>query len=280
MRFSILKEDKLKQKRGNLMTTVDFITELFCRVADAMRGEKKHSQAKLYPSEVVTIAILFALKGVGNRAFYRWLERDYRGLFPNLPDRTRLFRLFNTHREWTKVFMADHSLIGLVDTYGIELIHPRREGRSDKQIGKKGLSNKRWIVGCKLCYVINHLGLIVDWDVDTANVYDGSAFQDIVEEHQPFMILFADDAFEKKDWHPDNLKICHRGEWNSRMIVETVLSMFTLVSHFKKVMHRSWAGLKSRLAFTMAMFNILVQWNGLQVDAFGQVHFSLAPFSL
>ena len=176
--------------------------------------------------------------------------------------------------------MAEPSLIGVIDSYGIELIHPRREGRSDQQIGKKGLSNKRWIVGCKLCYVINHLGLIVDWDVDTANVYDGSAFQDIVERNEPYMVLFADEGFVKKDWQPDNLKISKRGEWNSRMIVETVLSMLTLVSHFKKVMHRKWAYLKSRLAFTMAMFNLLVQWDGIQVDEFGCIHFSLAPFSL
>lgn len=262
------------------MTTIDFITELFCRVDDAMPNAKKHSQANLRPSEVVTLAILFALKGVGNRAFYRWLERDYQPLFPNLPERTRLFRLFNTHRHWATIFMADHSLIGLVDSYGIELIHPRREGRSDAQIGKKGLSNKRWIVGVKLCYVLNHLGLIVDWDVDTANVYDGTAFQDLIDRNQEFMALFSDQGFEKKDWHPENLKICRRGEWNSRMIVETVLSMFTLVNHFKKVMHRKWAYLKSRLAFTMAMFNILVEWDGIQVDEFGNVHFSLAPFSL
>jgi hypothetical protein len=262
------------------MTTIDFITQLFCHVDDAMPNAEKHSQANLYPSEVVTLAILFALKGVGNRAFYRWLERDYRELFPNLPHRTRLFRLFNTHRIWTEVFMAEHSLIGLIDTYGIELIHPRREGRSDQQIGKKGLSNKRWIVGCKLCYVLNNVGLIVDWDVDTANVYDGTAFQEIVETHQPYMAIFSDTGFRKADWHPKNLKICQKGEWNSRMIVETVLSMLTLIDHFKKVMHRKWPYLKSRLAYTMAMFNILVQWDGLQVDENGCVHFSLAPFSL
>ena len=40
------------------MTTVDFITELFCRVADQVTHVKKHSQAKLYPSEVVTLALL------------------------------------------------------------------------------------------------------------------------------------------------------------------------------------------------------------------------------
>ena len=49
---------------------------------------------------------LHALKGVGNRAFYRWLTRDYRALFPQLPERTRLFRLFKTHQDWTQIFLV------------------------------------------------------------------------------------------------------------------------------------------------------------------------------
>lgn len=53
------------------MTTVDFITELFCRIDDTMKGVRKHPQALLYPSEIVTLGMLFALKGVGNRQFYR-----------------------------------------------------------------------------------------------------------------------------------------------------------------------------------------------------------------
>lgn len=262
------------------MTTMDFITDLFCRVDDKMCGVKKHSQASLYPSEVVTIALLFALKGVGNRAFYRWLKRDYLSLFPNLPERTRLFRLFNTHGKWISLFMAEPSLLGVADTYGIELIHPRREGRSEQQIGRKGISNRRWIVGGKLCLILNHLGEVTDWDCDTANVYAGSAFQEVVERVADKMIVFADTEFEKIGWHPANLKICQPGEWNDRMIVETVLSMLTLVCHFKKVMHRKWAYFKSRLGYTMAVFNVLVRWYGLQPDENGFVRLSIAEFSL
>lgn len=59
------------------MTTEDFIIALFIRIDDAMKGIRKHSQANLYPSEIVTLGILFSLKGVGNRAFYRWLKRDW-----------------------------------------------------------------------------------------------------------------------------------------------------------------------------------------------------------
>jgi len=154
------------------MTTIDFIIELFCRVDDALQNTMKHPQANLYPSELVTIGILFAIKGVGNRAFYRWLDRDYRQLFPQLPERTRLFRALKTHAAWTDAFLAQPTVLGIADSYGIELIHPIREGRSVAQIGKKGLSNHRWIVGGKLCCVLNQWGLVVDWDCSTANVHD------------------------------------------------------------------------------------------------------------
>ena len=44
------------------MTTIDFITELFCRVDDPMRSVRKHAQAVLWPSEVVTLGLLHAFK--------------------------------------------------------------------------------------------------------------------------------------------------------------------------------------------------------------------------
>ncbi len=262
------------------MTTVDFITELFCRVDDEFGLVQRHRQAKLYPSEVVTLALLYALKGCGQRAFWRWLVRDYRPLFPNLPHRTRLFRLFNSHQHYIEYFLAEPSMIGVVDSYGIELLHPIREGRSPKQIGKKGKSNHRWIVGGKLCYLVNHLGLIVSWACDTANVYDGSAFQRLVDEVADLMVVFADTAFEKIDWHPTNLRLCKRGEWNVRMLIETVLSMLTYVCDFKHSRHKVWDYFETKVGFTMALFNILVQWHGFQPDEMGFVPLSIAQFSL
>ena len=265
------------------MTTIDFITELFLKVDDKLTEEdknQKHAQAKLYPSEVVTLALLFALKGVGTRAFYRWIDSNYKGLFPHLPQRTRLFRLFNRYRHLTACFMADPSLIGVIDTYGIELIHPYREGRTSEQVGKKGISNHRWIVGGKLCMLVNHLGLIVDWDCETANVYDGSAFQHIVDKVTDQMGVFADRGFAKVDWQPPHLRGCQRGEWNERMLIETIFSMLTRVCHLKQVSHRCWTYFKTRLAFTMAVFNLLVQWDGLPADEDGFVPLSIAQFTL
>jgi len=95
------------------MTTVDFIIALFCEVDEHMPGIPKHPHATLWPSEVVTLGLLHALKGVGNRALYRWLMKDSRVFFPRLPERTRLFRLFMTHQDWTQVFLASPTILFL-----------------------------------------------------------------------------------------------------------------------------------------------------------------------
>jgi hypothetical protein len=266
------------------MPTEEFIIALFCRIDDAMTDVHKHSQASLYPSETVTLAVLFALKGVNTRAFYRWVWRDWRGLFPRLPERTRLFRLFRTHQEWANRFMEEPSLLGVIDTYGIEFIHPFREGRKSRdgvcrQIGKKGLSNRRWIVGGKLCFLLNQRGLIVDWDCATANVYDAH-FHPLIEQVKETTVVLADGNFHKKAGNPENMKLCPRGHWNDRMVVETVFSMLTTVCHLKKMRQRVWVYFQARLAYTMAAFNLLAQWNGMEPDKDGFIHLSIAEMSL
>lgn len=264
------------------MSTLDFITELFCRVDDAMRDVPKHSQADLSPSEVVTLGLLFSIKGVGNRAFYRWLARDHSSEFPHLPERTRLFRLFATHSQWTERFLADPTVLGVADTYGIELIHPRREGRTKHQIAKKGLSNHRWIVGAKLGLVLNKWGLVAGWDCQAANVHD-SAFQPMVAAFEDRMGVLTDHGFVSRSGNPTNMLVHKRGEWNTRMMVETVLSMLHTVCHAKHMAHRAWSYLKARLAFSVAGFNILAQWrwhDDPMADEFGRVHLSIAEFNL
>src|SRR5262249_28481268 len=207
----------------------------------------KHPDAKLYPSEVVTLALLYAIKGGGMRAFYRWLTRDYQPLFPQVPERTRLARLFKTHTAWTTRFLAAPTVLGVADSYGIELIHPIRAGRSPAPMGKKGQSNHRWIVGGKLCFMQ--------------------------------MIVLTDTGFHAKTGDPANLKVCPRGTWNTRMLVETVLSMLTTVFHSKKVGHRVWAYFRARLAWTTAAFNLLARWS-LEIDDENMVRLSIAEFGL
>jgi len=261
------------------MMTVEFITALFSEVDEQLRTIPKHPEAHLWPSEVVTLGLLHARKGGGNRAFYRWLTRDYRALFPQLPERTRLLRLFRTHHDWTRIFLAAPTVLGVIDPYGIELLHPMREGRSPQQMGRKGLSNHRWMVGGKRCLLLNQWGLIVGWACATATVADNT-FQGLIRQGEAQMLVLSDTGFHAAEGDPTNLTLCQRGAWEDRLLVETVLSMLTLVCHVKKVMHRGWGYLQARLAFTMAACNVLVQWHGFQPTASGFVPLSIAEFSL
>src|SRR5260370_33049076 len=86
----------------SMTTTIEFITALFCQVDDHLPAIPKNLEAHLWPSEVVTLGLLHALKAGGNRAFYRWLSRSSRALFPRLAGRTRRFRLFQPSQAWLR----------------------------------------------------------------------------------------------------------------------------------------------------------------------------------
>lgn len=264
------------------MHTEDFIIELFYKVDNCLSKKFKrlsHKQRKLHPSEIVTIGLLFSIKGGKSKQFYRWLSNNFIKFFPNLPDRTNLFRNLNTFSKYTDEFMSIVTTLGIADSYGVELIHPKRENRSENQIGKKGKSNHRWIIGIKVCPIINKFGLIVDWEMATANVCD-NYFQPLIKKYENKMIVFTDGNFKKKENNAENIKFCPRGSWNKRMLVETVFSMLSNLCNFKKVYHRKWKYLKSRIAYTLASFNILALWNGLEQDDTGLFRISIAEFSL
>ena len=200
------------------------------------------------------------LEGGSFRAFARWLRRDYAPLFGHLPHRTRLHRLLLVHQRWCQHFLAQPSLFTVIDTYGIELIHPIREGRSPHQLGKKGRSNWRWIVGMKLCWVINTHGHVVAGASRTANTAD-QAFLPLVTALADRSIVLSDRGFHSAQGDPPNLKLCRRGEWNERMLIETAFSLLTTACGLKKVWHRTVAAFQMRLAYVAAMFNTLLTLN-------------------
>ncbi len=97
-------------------------------------------------------------------------------------------------------------------------------------------------------------------------------------------MILGDSGFHVKttpeQQDPENLKVRPRGVWNQRVLIETVFSMLTNTCRLKKMGHRVWSGLKARLAFATAAFNVCSQWNGLQADADGFVSLSLLHVAL
>jgi hypothetical protein len=282
-------QQQQQQQQSPPLSTEDFITELFCRVDTALAGVPRHPLARLWPSEVVTLDILYALKGRGERAFYRWADRDLRPLFPHLPERTRLFRLFACHRDWANRFLAEPTtLFGVIDSFGVEMVNTLRLGRSRRQIGRRGYCARRWIGGVKLGLVLDAHGQVCAWDADVAGAYDADAFGHLIARFADRMIVLADGNFHKSPFHrpdyandpdPPNLKLCPRGSWDERKLVETVLSMISGgtgsgVCALKKVTERCWANLMSHLGAALAAFNLLVGWDP------GEPRLAVARFSL
>jgi hypothetical protein len=84
----------------------------------------------------------------------------------------------------------------------------------------------------------------------------------LIQQFDGRMMVWSDTAVHATEGDPANLKLCPRGEGEDRLLVETVLSRLTLVCHLQTVMQRGWGYVQARLAFTMAAFNVLVQWHG------------------
>ena len=76
---------------------------------------------------------------------------------------------------------------------------------------------------------MNPYGWVVGWACDTANVADNT-FQWLIRQCEERMIILSDTGFHAAEGDPSNLQLCPRGEWQDRMLVETVLSMLTLVA--------------------------------------------------
>lgn len=111
------------------------------------------------------------------------------------------------------LFIAQPTIIGVADSFGIEFCHPVREMRFSerKRIGKKGKSNSRWIVGGKLCVVLNKWGAVAGWKASTVN--SDTEFHPLLKEFEGRMVIFAHTGFHTKERDPENLKIRERRTW-------------------------------------------------------------------
>jgi hypothetical protein len=260
------------------MTTEEIIIHIFCTVDDQMRDVKKVPQAELYPSEIVTIGILFALKGGHFRAFCRWLKRDYDRLFGGLPDRTTLQRQLQAQQHHADQLLGEPNLLNVIDSFPIELLFPLRHGRSMQQLGKKGRDKGRWSIGVKLCWILNTLGQVVGWHWLTMNCPDQD-FLPLVTLLNEAGVVLSDLGFRCKAGVPDNLKLCVKGSWNDRMMIETSFSLLTVICQAKQMFHRTAAHLEARFAYTAAMFNVLIGLDR-QLHPDHAFKLSIAEFSL
>jgi hypothetical protein len=219
--------------------------------------DRRHPQSGLFASEIMLCGVLWALRGGGFLGFYRWLSRKQ---WMRLPERSRLQKLLKTHAVTCNTFLAEPTFFNAMDTFGIEIIRPIREGRSlqSAAVARKGKSGHRWIIGRKLCVRINDHGEIIAYDDDTANVCD-QQFNALADDAAH--LTLADSGFRCKAGIPGTLKICQRGQWNERMTIETLFSLWERICNAKRFFVRSVTAFKARVAYLIAFTNIAIQLN-------------------
>lgn len=93
-------------------------------------------------------------------------------------------------------------------------------------------------------------------------------------------IALANFGFRDRSGVLANLKICKKGTWNERMCAETIFSMLTIVCDLKRIRHQLSASIQMRLAYVVAMFNILLKLFPFRHPELGPFRMSIAEFSL
>lgn len=240
----------------------DIILFLLSAIVEVLgKKDKKHPLGKLYLSEIIFCGVLFVLKGGSFRRFHPWLLK--RNLL-NLPERSRLCRLLIKYRKLCNQFLSSETFFNCLDSFGVEIIHPTREGRSkqSQRVSRKGKSNHRWIVGRKINVAINGELEIVDFQDATDNVCDNTF--DVYYEQKDDAIYLSDKGYrkqEKSGGTPENFKICNSGGWNERMWIERLFSLWTRVCGMKHSFHRSVNGFKAKVAYLVALTNITFRLN-------------------
>lgn len=120
---------------------------------------------------------------------------------------------------------------------------------------------------------------MVDFATDTANVLD-KVFNPMLKKYENEMVILADSGVADKDGLAENVKVCQRGAWNMRLVVEGAFSLLTGVCQSKKMYHKVWSYFEMRIGFLMAIFNLLILWDGMMHDDDGYFHHSIKEFML
>jgi hypothetical protein len=102
---------------------------------------------------------------------------------------------------------------------------------------------------------------VVAWGWGTANNVADQAFAPLAGHFDGRTITLADAGFRRADGQPPNLKLCPRGAWNERVLIETVLSLVHRVCRLKYLWHRARPYLEMHLAYVAALFNALLALN-------------------
>lgn len=281
----------------------DLFTIIFVLVDDVyneiipsnIKNRRNISDSKLSDSEIISISIVGeAITIDSEKAWFFFVKKNFKDLFPNIGDRTRFNRtkrnLFMVIKEIQKYFsnlpMFLNDDIRIIDSMPIPVCKFARSyfNKSFKDISSYGYcaSKKETYFGLKLHALITTSGFITDFFLTSANVDDRAAVHELIEEKQLIKIIadkgYVDETLKeqlkkekdillislkrKNSKNPLEKQLCNTLS-KTRRRVETSFSQLAEQFNINKVLAKSKWGLMLRITLKILAHNILFIINNI-----------------
>lgn len=272
------------------------IDELYHRFAPQEVTRRRHVlDARLSDPEIITISICGELAGIDSEnAWYSFVKRNYRHLFPTLCSRSRFNRTRRALLQTTELlrqkipclFQIPGSRYFVADSFPLAVCKfgRARYCRSFRGYGAdygKCPSKKETYFGYKVHALITLEGYIAAFEVTAASVDDRKGLRDLMESQAGITVLgdkgyvgetlMRDMASQgvclmalkrsnsKTDWP----KPVRQLVFKQRRRVETVFSQLSEQLNAERVRARSFRGLCTRLSNKILAYNLCLALNSI-----------------
>ncbi len=274
-------------------TIIDDLYQQF--VPSSVSQRRNITTAKMSDSEIITLSICSELAGVDSEnAWYSFVKRNYRHLFPNLCCRTRFNRTRRNLLQVTEllrqkihlVFPIPDSRYFVIDSFPLPVCKfgRARYCSSFRENGAnygKCPSKKETYFGFKVHALITLEGYITAFEITPASVDDREGLRDLAENCLGLVVLgdkgytgetLIEDMREKgiclMSLKPSNYKTnwprkLRQLIFRFRRRVETVFSQLSEQMNAEKVLAKNYRGLCTRLQNKILGHNLCMAFNSI-----------------
>lgn len=274
-------------------TIIDDLYHQF--VPTSVSQRRNVDTAKMSDSGIITLSICGELAGIDSEnAWYSFVKRNYRHLFPRLCSRTRFNRTRRAllqvtellRQKLTHSFPIPTSRYFVIDSFPLPVCkfgraRYCRSFRVDGANYGKCPSKKETYFGFKVHALITIEGYITAFEITPASVDDREGLRDFAENHLCLTVLGDKGYTGEQLWEDMQEKgIClmslkpsnHKINWPKevrqvifrfRRRIETVFSQLSEQLNAEKVLAKSFRGLCTRLQNKILGHNLCMAFNSI-----------------
>lgn len=274
-------------------TMIDDLYQQF--VPSSVSKRRNVDTAKMSDPEIITLSICSELIGIDSEnAWYSFVKRNHRHLFPDLCCRTRFNRTRRAllqvtellRQKISQVFPIPHSRYLVIDSFPLPVCkfgraRYCRSFRADGANYGRCPSKKETYFGFKVHALITLEGYITAFEITPASVDDREGLRDLAENHLGLVIL-GDKGYTGKILWEDMRRqgVClmslkpsnYKENWPKevrqlifrfRRRVETVFSQLTEQMNAERVLAKSFQGLCTRMQNKILGHNLCMAFNSI-----------------